>query len=448
MRSAKILLSTMLILSVAVFAFAISLIVIQSENLSVLTKSQEVSEQFLKETKRSIPSVKPPPPAQKSSSAYVKTDALTTYTSDNGIVYLSYTPAWAEGGLAALNEELLKNAHGAEIDYVKEVRVYPGTERELVAGLQKESDAKYSLYLGHSALPQNFSVDFSATQTAIYLYNGDTKTNVGDMARTLSHEYGHHFTNYHIFSKLSPEEWFTSDYAKIRGMTSERFYTLITDVDQYMNDHMWYIQEVAAEDYVNLLGSKTVNQVYTYYDVKDKALASVRDQDVDDNFDKVGIAQNVLPQENTAIEFAKDVPGLNEYFANLAGTSPKTTTMDAREIEINIAKKVNTYNVISGSRNYTHYEVTWDTPYKSDDMSYTLVIYDENGMFRTPIKTVYGKNKGLAYIGNYAFASGDYIYSLDDRIPEGIKQFRVILMNGDGEVAVTPATTYDFGKRS
>lgn len=168
---------------------------------------------------------------------------MATYKGTSGIVIESYSSQWKDSKkLAALEAELLKNKHGEEYKKLGKILIYP----DYPAGKRVVGQyfAKYQFSAGNgSLLPDRI----------IHLYGGDELTTVSSVARTLSHEYGHHLTFYTLIEKedLDPDQWLKSDYAKAR------------ELDKHPKVHTspsgayeWYMPEVLAEDYVQLLGSR------------------------------------------------------------------------------------------------------------------------------------------------------------------------------------------------
>ncbi|MCA0972246.1 hypothetical protein LCM20_16680 [Halobacillus litoralis] len=109
-----------------------------------------------------------------------------------------------------------------------------------------------------------------------------------DEVRTLAHEYGHHFTQYHWWkNNESIRNYENLSYKNARNIVDP----LLSD--HYQDDHMWGIQEMAAEDYVLLYGSETANK------------------------------SGNIPQENPYNPLATHVKGLDTYFEGLSGVSPR-----------------------------------------------------------------------------------------------------------------------------
>ncbi|WP_078548808.1 hypothetical protein [Litchfieldia alkalitelluris] len=171
-------------------------------------------------------------PISYDSSYYAK------YTSPEGIQFLSYTENWNQSKLEGLYMELIKNKHGEEIHLLKEIRVRGG---------------------GHASNPLITGQYFSLTNS-ITLFNGDTFLEPAEFSGTLSHEYGHHFTYHHLKEHHFP----FSSWSKLRGLDHDSIRW-----DAFWNytasGHMWYPQEIAADDYVLLYGATKEVQLKDVY---------------------------------------------------------------------------------------------------------------------------------------------------------------------------------------
>ncbi|MGD6875655.1 S-layer homology domain-containing protein [Bacillus infantis] len=163
------------------------------------------------------------------------------YEGQSGIMFESYSVKWKTvEQLKALEQELLKNKHGKELDYLGKIVIYP----DYPAGKQVLGQYYAQYY------PSQFRY---SDDTKIELYGGNEFTAPDQLAATLSHEYGHHFTYFYLIEgeKVLPENWLSSQYAQARGL------------DQYEQAHanaggeyIWNMAEIMAEDYVQLFGSE------------------------------------------------------------------------------------------------------------------------------------------------------------------------------------------------
>ena len=371
---------------------------------------------------------------------------VDSITVNNGLTIKSYSSEWKKDKLYKLYDELLKNKHGDEIGYLSEIIVYPSEDQENVVGQQEEYNGSVEMYLRQSAFPDDFSISFSAKVSTIHLYNGDERTTIESMAKTLSHEYGHLFTNYYIFKNLTVSQIMESDYAKIRGLNSiDKVEFEIKNNQDYMDNHKWYIYEIAAEDYVAILGSPTAKRQLDFKDVSERLYNEVTTGAKDTTLLEADNAFNSSPQENMSIQLAKKVPDLTEYLYGLIEEIPPSNQgIDEQPISITLDKKEKEYYLESGWTTYVSYKINFDRPYTQDGVTYTLVAYDENDNFIMPVKTVDKDDDSGATIGNVAILKNNYVYSLDDELASGTKIFRIIVMFPDGQVYATQPYKYTF----
>jgi hypothetical protein len=163
----------------------------------------------------------------------------------SGVTFESYSTMWkTTDKLKQLETELLKNKHDEELALLGRVVIIPNSPAgEDVLG---EYMANYKFTSTKVSLLSN---------RMIYLFGGNDNTTIASMAYTLSHEYGHHFTFYHLLNKENkmPGTWKNSEYAKSRGVQS----TTSPAHDKPFGEYIWALPEIMAEDYVQLFGSDT-----------------------------------------------------------------------------------------------------------------------------------------------------------------------------------------------
>ncbi|MBM7704000.1 S-layer homology domain-containing protein [Metabacillus iocasae] len=165
---------------------------------------------------------------------------IATYKGESGVTIKSYSSEWGTTAkLKELEQELRQNKYGKEISLLKEVIIFPNAPAG--KGVLGQYFAEYELNR-KQLLPGR----------KIHLYNGNTNETVESLALTLSHEYGHHFTFYHLLNseRLLPDEWLKSDYAKVRELAQ---YPKANVGD---GEYIWMLAELLAEDYVQLFGSE------------------------------------------------------------------------------------------------------------------------------------------------------------------------------------------------
>lgn len=169
-------------------------------------------------------------------------ELVAMYKSPTGLTIKSYSPKWnTVSQLKEVEKELLKNKHGDEISLLGQVIIFPDFPAGKSVLGQYFAEYEYS----------KKDVDLLSDRT-IHLYGGNEFSTIDSIALTLSHEYGHHFTFYHLFEDeaLLPENWLASEYAKARNLSD---YPKANTGD---GDYEWMMSEILAEDYVQLFGSE------------------------------------------------------------------------------------------------------------------------------------------------------------------------------------------------
>lgn len=163
-----------------------------------------------------------------------------SYKGESGVTFESYSYKWKTiDQLKALEEEMLQNKHGEELSYLGKVQIFP----DYPAG----NNVLGQYYARYEVNQKKYIPD-----RVIQLYGGDQYTTVEQMATTLSHEYGHHFSYYYLIEgeKSLPDHWLSSSYAKARGLDK------YSKVNVNGSDYIWSMPEILAEDYVQLFGTK------------------------------------------------------------------------------------------------------------------------------------------------------------------------------------------------
>ncbi|MDD2592130.1 MAG: hypothetical protein PHG99_07525 [Erysipelotrichaceae bacterium] len=357
-------------------------------------------------------------------------EAKYRYQSDDGITMTSYSDIWNTEKLKQLYEELRLNKHGEEFTLLNEVIVY-GEADSYAAGVQSNNLKKVKLNLKWPALADNSEIPFFIYMGTIRLYNGDYYTTVADMAHVLSHEYGHHFTFYHFFNGDDVDN---SEYESIRNFDSEVFYNWSHATHYYANHH-WYLIEIAADDYVQLMGSPMTRSVSSYTDIQ---------QNIYNEQKNVRWwSYNGTIQGNLLLPFADEVDGLKAYFYSFIDEElSEGTIYEKKSFKPRITKGYSHHDSISGALDFIHYVISWDDIYQ--DAIYTLVCCDEDGSNMTPIKTVYPNQSNKAYIGTVSYETYDMIYWRYDNLDKGIKKFIVTALLPDDTLYKSEVLTYEF----
>lgn len=307
---------------------------------------------------------------------------VATYTGNIGIVVISYSNAWnSEEQLKKIYDELMSNTHGTEIEYLSTIYIYPDSK-----------DGVGSYYYDGYSKGKNGKYIYKYDRT-IVIYNGDQYTDISQISRILSHEYGHHFTFFYLLTQenLEKNKWLDSEYAQVRGLDDYHQITYLGDQTCEYN-HKWDIAEILAEDYVQLYGSPMAKSTRDYYDVKERI-----------NY-KTGSYFfyyhdfNLLPQENLDIPLAADVKGLPEYFVELSGVS-LSNNPEYLHIYSPYITQINA--VYKG---FNEYVIEWTQTYsdfQNSRFEYTLVMNTRSSNdYPIPLKTVSDREKLTCVAGS------------------------------------------------
>ncbi|WP_250227948.1 hypothetical protein [Anaeropeptidivorans aminofermentans] len=281
----------------------------------------------------------------------------------NGLEFISYSDKWDYVKLEALYAELLNNFHSGEISYLSKIVIYPDSP-----------EGKMGLY--HEDIAVNKLGNFAFGKNAyIELFYGDTNDTVESMAPFLSHEYGHHYT---LFNMINYENkyyshWQDSEYAKIRELNK---YPVIYDLGTLESySRSWDIAEIAAIDYVQLLGSPLAKKSIIYKDSKQLAEAGTGYSEY------IPLSFNSLPQENLELPLAAEVKGLYEYMLKIGGYQGESPS---------IIKKPEIMHITSEKAfiNKTYF-LSFNPAKGNGPFEYTAVMYPAEGTFLpTPLKTI------------------------------------------------------------
>ncbi|MDR2600198.1 MAG: hypothetical protein LBC73_07975 [Oscillospiraceae bacterium] len=369
--------------------------------------------------------------------SFSRDDALYFFKAPEGFDIISHSEAWNEEMLELLYHELKLNAHGDEIFALTEIVVY-AHEDEYAAATYSPSLMGAEIFFLFPAFPEGFAVQFPRDTGSIQVYDGDNKTTIESIATSLSHEYGHHYTYYYMFNVEMREGRNLENTAYARLRRAEYFdliTTLASGSDLY--NHHRFLVEVAAEDYLQLMGSPTTRRVENYVDVQQR-LNGV-ESDVRNSRER-----NAFPQANMMLPLAIDVPGLDAYFYSFIDAAPRIPEQAQQEITLQIKRNEISHNLTTGSRTFVHYVITWNTPYR--DAIYTLAFYDPQNYLESArgIKTVWPGQTASAVIGEYVISSLDSITWLNDEIAHGLKIFFVVAQLPDGTYYISDKLDYDF----
>ena len=372
---------------------------------------------------------------QKTSARQTESDVFGTYLSPEGITFVSKSSAWDQNKLKALYQELLLNQHGEELYRLSQITVYP-QEDEFAAATHQNESQQVLFSLPFPALPESFGVTFRRETGVISLYNGDRLTTVASMADSLSHEYGHHYTFYHMFGgNAGWNSCLNSKYAGLRGLDETKVLNDFSDTQYYYDNHHWYLIEIAAEDYVTLMGSPNSREITDYYDVREALYGAEGDQPA---------ARNEMVQENLMIPMASEVEGLADYFYSFLGRAAPSFPQK-KSMDIQVEKQTPRYYLETGYQTYVSYRFSWKKAY-GEDAVYTLVCFEEGDYRNTlyPVKTVKRGEEASAVVGRVARDRGDSVEWVDDEKASGTKTFVVTAVLPDGTLMKSDPFRYTF----
>ena len=361
------------------------------------------------------------------------TTTASKFVSPEGIEFISRSKQWDSKNLELLYQELLRNKHGEELYYLSSVVVYPQAD-ENAAATHKNSSRVYSVPVAHTILPEDFEINYSHRSGQISLYDGDRITTPEGMADSLSHEYGHHYTRYHML-KSYDHTLYDTEYAKLRGLNDENSYTFDDGDDSfYYDNHHKYLLEIAAEDYVTLMGSPTTRAVTDYKDIMEILYM--------DSYVRTN-TRCCAVQENLTLPMACEVEGLADYFYSFLGEDAPDYDIK-KDMNIRINRRSKSFNLNSGYTTFVYYEIEFDKVY-GEDAAYVLSVYDpEDYHTLRPIRTITKDEKALCYIGNAVRDAGSRVIYNDDEIANGTKVFIINVITAEGELYTSDPFTHTF----
>ncbi len=343
------------------------------------------------------------------------TPYVSIYTSEIGLQVISYSKEWIEKEkLAQVYKELLSNVHGYEINNLKTIYIYPEA-REGVDGYYNDdirNDRSGNLYCGDKAY--------------IEIFNGDKYNSIEKIGRVLSHEYGHHFTTYYLVKseKKYYTDWYTTEYARLRKLEKPK-----TDVI----NHKWDIAEIAAEDYVELFGSKNAKTSYDFKDTNERLSNNIVE------YSYTNRIFNLIPQENLEIPLATEIKGLYAYWIKLMGV----TAMAEPKLykKPNFISLTSSNSFISGKK----YDVKWEEAVGKGPFEYTVVMYPiGNPAFPKPIKTVKSGESLEATFGTVIKRGADgAMYGILENF-EGQYEFKIFIKDSDGFMYSSEPLQFNF----
>ena len=143
------------------------------------------------------------------------------YVTPLGFSIVSQSEKWTGEKLVKVYDELLNNKHGDEIMYISKIVIYPGPSDigltdSNVAGTHSQERSEYRVFFDLPALvPSSMEYKIKSSLSVIELYNMDAYDDISQAARTISHEYGHHYTMFYFLQDDAAAA--ASDYYTLRG---------------------------------------------------------------------------------------------------------------------------------------------------------------------------------------------------------------------------------------
>jgi len=371
---------------------------------------------------------------------YSRDDALYYYEAPEGFSIISHSYEWNEEMLELLYYELKENTHGDEIEKLSEIIMYGHGNEELNAlATYSPGITSASFIINFPAFPNHFKVEFPKFIGRINIYGGDTRTTIESIASSLSHEYGHHYTFYYMFDhEMRQNDLLTeSAFADFREAYRFNLIGRISEDSDYFRYRHRYLIEVAAEDYVQLMGSPNTRSVVDFIDVKQVAEGLEQPQFTSG-------ARNAFPQENMMLPLPNEVPGLPTYFFNYIDERPRAPAEPRQDIIIDINRQTMQHNLDTGTRTFVYYTLTWNTPY--ENAIYTIACYDpyDYSGWGIPIKTVRPGQSASAVIGEYAVVRGNMVHFASDTIAQDFKVFYVVAQLPDGTYYTSEKLEFNF----
>lgn len=350
------------------------------------------------------------------------TGEVCVYTAPDGFKVVSYSQAWnTQQKLKSVYDELLLNTHGEEFKLLRKINILPGADPQgsSVAG---KWFGLWQIKNGVPVLEGNRYID---------IYNGNKYRTINEIARTLSHEYGHHFTYYYFYKKekKSWDYWRSSQFALARGIKNN------PNVSATAQEHMWSVQEIAAEDYVQLFGSPTAKKSVQFKDI------SQRLEENNTSFSYSTDIYNFHPQENFNLPLASNNQQLKNYWLSASGIKDKWGRAPSKPVlKLEQVKRIE----YAPTPQYT-FSWSKSNDDKTSKLEYTLVYFSPSGnsYYTYPIKTTYDGETLNAKVGA---ASDGYSYIWEE-IPDGVGYFVVYVKDGDGLVTSSNILAVDFSNK-
>lgn len=347
------------------------------------------------------------------------------YVTDLGFTINSYCENWTGHRLVEVYEEFKKNTYGEEVEYLKEINLYshhPSNGKE--EGIYNASYKRLELF-GNSkvVLSKNNSIN---------LYNMGSKRNVEEFAKTLSHEYGHHFTLYYLveYESKTFEQWQDTQLYKLRNLKD---YSKVTN--DYTNGHEWSFTEICAEDYVQLYGSPTAKKIYFFEDIQERYYSNTINKDMSYQYS----TYNLNPQENMWIPLVLETPEVKLYWEKATGISS--------DVEMSTKPSLALVDIIDLGYSKKQYKIRWTKSVDKNNNEakyYSLIATTIDGSEIIPIKTVEQGETLEAIVGSVKMADSKRITFYTDSFIEKPLIFKVYAIGSSYGVVSSQGLEIDF----
>lgn len=347
------------------------------------------------------------------------------YKTDLGFTINSYSENWTGNKLIEVYEEFKKNTYGKEIKYLKEINLYSGNPKG------GKEEGVYNASYKQLEILGKVKILFSKNNS-IDLYNLKDKDTVDDIAKTLSHEYGHHFTLYYLIQHEDKtfEQW------KDTQMYQKRKLSPYEDVtNSYKNGHEWSVIEICAEDYVQLYGSPTAKKVFYFNDIEGRYGANTINNSTSYSYSIF----NLNPQENNHVPLALETLEIKQYWEEASGIPSKVKGTGKPALAL--------VRVTNLGYDKMQYKFQWSKSInqeKQEALSYTLVATDLEGNEIIPIKTVKRGEKLEAVVGSIRVTEKDNILFYTDSFIDSEKIFKVYAISTSGGIVSSESLKINF----
>lgn len=343
-------------------------------------------------------------------------EVVAVYTKD-GLTITSYSKFWPQAKLRLLYDELTQNFTSSEFDYLKNIYLYPDSPEGVNGHYFEDVYIENGKYV--------FGED-----SYINIYNADKLTTIAKIAPVLSHEYGHH---YFLFNLLKTENIYSnniinSKYAKIRQI--ESFPTFYAGGISSLSEYYWDVLEIAADDYVQLLGSPNARASIDY--------KSVDELITNKYFDNSQIAFNLKPSLNPSIPLASEVDGLYSYFLELGGYTYTEPSLK----QYPVLSDVSVSETIDGNLSF---KISFTSAVGNGPFEYTLIMYPEsNPLSPIPLKTLKTGEKLEVTFGSYAVKNEDGTIDSITNDYTGKFKIKLYIKDSNNFIYSTDEILFDF----